>query len=76
MRKIEPWFVSHSATAGTTACGILKRAQTESDVRSLDELSPCNPSIGSRATYELTPLRMLQVMQQESACGTRQREST
>jgi len=29
------------------------------------------PSIGSRATYELTPLRMLQVMQQSTTCGTR-----
>ena len=51
---------------------MLKRAQTESDVRSLDEVSPWTPSIASRATYELTPLRMLQVMQQERACGTGQ----
>src|SRR5262249_17833132 len=65
------WFVSHSATAGTAACGMLKRAQTESDVRSLDELSPCNPSIGSRPTYEWTPLRMLQVVQQSATCTTR-----
>jgi hypothetical protein len=51
---------------------MLKGAQTESDVRSLDEVSPWTPSIASRATYELTPLRMLQVMQQERACGTGQ----
>ena len=60
-RVLWTWFVSHSATAGTAARGMFKRAQTESDVRSLDELSPCNPSIGSRAKYELTSLRMLQV---------------